>query len=668
MCFLNAVAARTLVTVETAKAGEHDIPTHCPVFVTLSIPASTPPERGHWIPTPFPKKPPLMTQEEMRSILTTALDRNRAVSGADGALRNASEVAEAYLTGLHRKSLPPGSTAYRGRAGGFTTRKAHASARQACTARGATDWSVRQRDKVIGMLRTVIAEARQRLSVGQRSAMTVAERNARNALHRSTAKESLAQHPSTGDEDELQYLVATAEKLVGSQREAVAELKTERSRLWKERIQKAWGSQEKGAIYRFLAGQQGSPSVFLRRGDGTLTACPREIDEMLRGPEAWGGIFQKYTDIPEPQWEAFKTHYARYLPAPHAMECRPIGAADVDAALKKMKKTTSPGLHGWRVHELRQLPPEILELMADAMNAVETEGQWPEQLMHAIVHLLPKPESTGDPLSQRPISITPVLYRIWAAIRAKEALAWMDEIAPSGMHGCRKEHGTDDLIWHLAALIEEAHLTGEPLYGLALDFRKCFDSVPIEIAFKLAGELGFNEVVLRTLRVAYASMQRHFRMGATVGEGFIPTNGIMQGCPLSVILINVLISVWMRHIADIEAAIPLSYVDDVYAMLKSLANLEEAARRSGRFAGLTGMKVCTQKKSHFFTTAPHAPQTIEYAESKGEEGNSEQTELIQRRTTFDALGAMITTDRVPPGRRYNRQGVYRKETLKPSSY
>ncbi|KAJ9441889.1 hypothetical protein DIPPA_12255 [Diplonema papillatum] len=162
----------------------------------------------------------------------------------------------------------------------------------------------------------------------------------------------------------------------------------------------------------------------------------------------------------------------------------------------------------------------------------------------------------------------------------------MDKVVPS----CRKKHGTDDLVWHLAALIEEAHVTGEPLYGLALDFKKCFDSVPIDIAFRLAEELGFHPTVLQTLRAAYSGMQRHFRIGTELGEGFVPTNGIMQGCPLSVVLINVLISVWMRHVADIEAAIPLSYVDDVYALLKSLAQLQEAANRSGTFAGLTGMK------------------------------------------------------------------------------
>ncbi|KAJ9437310.1 hypothetical protein DIPPA_34243 [Diplonema papillatum] len=533
------------------------------------------PKRTHWIPAPFPRKAPLKNPEEEKGALEAALRQKCAVGGAEAILCNASEVAETYLLEIHKHSLQRNEAKKcGGRAEGHSVRDTHVSARQAVSARGAGNKSTRQRDKVLGMLRTVIAEASQRL--------TLAERNARSALQRKAPRECLAQHFSPvrdeGGSGELELLTEAVEAIEGSQREAVAALKRQRTRRWKDRVQRAWNSTDRGDVYRFLAGSQEGPSIFLRRQDGTLTACPKEIDEMLRGPEAWGGIFQKYTRTEEPQWEAFKAHYARNLPAPQQMECKKIGAADVRAALKKMKKTTSPGLHAWRVFELQQLPTEILQLMAEAMNAVETEGRWPEQLMHAILHLLPKPGSTGDPMSQRPISITPVLYRLWAAIRAREALEWMDKVVPSGLHGCRKKHGTDDLVWHLAALIGEAHVTGEPLYGLALDSKKC-DSVPIEVAFRLAEELGFHPTVLQTLRAAYSGMQRHFRIGTVLGEGFVPTNGIMQGCPLSVVLIKVLISVWMRHVAGIEAAIPLSYVDDVYALLKSLAQLQEAANR-----------------------------------------------------------------------------------------
>ncbi|KAJ9464318.1 hypothetical protein DIPPA_02492 [Diplonema papillatum] len=236
-------------------------------------------------------------------------------------------------------------------------------------------------------------------------------------------------------------------------------------------MQEAW-AHGRGLVFNFIADKYASPLTFLRRDDGTLTANAAEIDEILRGEKAWGGIFQRYTTREEPCWGRFLRMYSPVLPDRAEMECEAITVGDVKAALAKMKKSASAGMHGWRIHELQQLPNSLLEGFARVLNEVEESGEWPEELMHALVSLIPKPKSTGDPLSQRPISVAPVLYRIWAAVRAKDAQRWMDELAPEGLHGCRPKHSTEDLFWHLAAEIEEAHLMGRPLYGIAFDFKK----------------------------------------------------------------------------------------------------------------------------------------------------------------------------------------------------
>ncbi|KAJ9446076.1 Ribonuclease HI [Diplonema papillatum] len=261
--------------------------------------------------------------------------------------------------------------------------------------------------------------------------------------------------------------------------------------MWTHKMQEAW-AHGRGLVFNFIADKYASPLTFLRRDDGTLTANAAEIDEILRGEKAWGGIFQRYTTREEPCWGRFLRMYSPVLPDRAEMECEAITVGDVKAALAKMKKSASAGMHGWRIHELQQLPNSLLEGFARVLNEVEESGEWPEELMHALVSLIPKPKSTGDPLSQRPISVAPVLYRIWAAVRAKDAQRWMDELAPEGLHGCRPKHSTEDLFWHLAAEIEEAHLMGRPLYGIAFDFKKCFDSVPINVTLQLAKKLGFN--------------------------------------------------------------------------------------------------------------------------------------------------------------------------------
>ena len=74
------------------------------------------------------------------------------------------------------------------------------------------------------------------------------------------------------------------------------------------------------------------------------------------------------------------------------------------------------GLDFWSIQELRQLPEQAYQDLAQVLHQVEREGVWPAGLSGAVVALLPKKEDHG-PMAQRPISLLPVIYRVWAAAR-----------------------------------------------------------------------------------------------------------------------------------------------------------------------------------------------------------------------------------------------------------
>ena len=88
--------------------------------------------------------------------------------------------------------------------------------------------------------------------------------------------------------------------------------------------------------------------------------------------------------------------------------------------------------------------------------------------------------------------------------------------------------------------METALLSGQPLFGAFLDYEKCFDRLPHGILLSLAGKAGMDPCILRPLAAIYSSLDRRFKVGGRLGLPFRPTNGILQGCPLSVILINLL--------------------------------------------------------------------------------------------------------------------------------
>ena len=72
-----------------------------------------------------------------------------------------------------------------------------------------------------------------------------------------------------------------------------------------------------------------------------------------------------------------------------------------------------------------------------------------------------------------------------------------------------------------------------------------------------------DDGVLRALAAMYWQLQRAFRLAGAVGAWWQATNGILQGCPLSVILINLLTTAWKmeidtmrRHVVVTTATLP----------------------------------------------------------------------------------------------------------------
>eukprot|EP00660_Eupelagonema_oceanica_P019557 gene19557-biopygen9319 len=180
--------------------------------------------------------------------------------------------------------------------------------------------------------------------------------------------------------------------------------------------------------------------------------------------------------------------------------------------------------------------------------------------------------------------------------------AWQEEWVAKGQHGYRPLHGTEDVYWALALRLEEALLRGEPLVGLSLDWSKCFDRLPQGILLRLVDEMGLSPRVLAPLRAMYGRLRRRFRAAGGVGGAFAATNGILQGCPLSVALLNAAVAVWAAAVeAEVPAAEPVAYADDQYAIATRQEPLGATVALTDEFGNLTVGKLNVKKSCTFGT-------------------------------------------------------------------
>ena len=153
-----------------------------------------------------------------------------------------------------------------------------------------------------------------------------------------------------------------------------------------------------------------------------------------------------------------------------------------------------------------------------------------------------------------------------------------------------------------ALCVEQALLQSGSLFGISLDYGKCFDRVPVNIVLDLALEAGLPPKLVTPLRSLYKKMVRRFRVGSGVGQEFRATNGIIQGCPLSVVLLNLLVHVWVQAVkAEVPAALPFGYADDTGATSVEPTHIQKVLDITGQFAQVTG-QVLNASKSHCWST------------------------------------------------------------------
>eukprot|EP00973_Karenia_brevis_P037697 5201716-Karenia_brevis.AAC.1 len=102
----------------------------------------------------------------------------------------------------------------------------------------------------------------------------------------------------------------------------------------------------------------------------------------------------------------------------------------------------------------------------------------------------------------------------------------------------------------------------------------------------------------------YAGLRRRFRVAGGVTKEFVSSNGILQGCPISVIFLNALMSVWSQAVEkEVVSSSAESYADDTQALVNSRSAVTKVATLTDEFANHSGQTLNAAKSFAFTTVA-----------------------------------------------------------------
>ena len=273
-----------------------------------------------------------------------------------------------------------------------------------------------------------------------------------------------------------------------------------------------------------------------------------------------------------------------------------IQAYDFRKALLGTKKRSMRGSCKFSVCELLALPAEYLELLCTILRQIELGQPWPKQWCQAFVVLLPKPDADStSPSGLRPITILSRVYRTWARTHTLQILRWASRFAAPLIGGGVRGIDPTVLMMHVSFLIEQA-TKEEPLHGLVVDIRKCFNSIHRGLILAALREFGIPEYMINPCSNLMKNFERVFVFDGFVSDCQTSHTGVPEGCPLAVVaMLFVTLSMYHYMHSTCPDTIVYAFADNWSLLNGSTGPLKQAISCFEHFCDLFKLPLAGDK-------------------------------------------------------------------------
>ena len=261
------------------------------------------------------------------------------------------------------------------------------------------------------------------------------------------------------------------------------------------------------------------------------------------------------------------------------------------------KSATAGSLDGWGWRELKVLPVPLFDELSRILTLVEDDGVWPDGLLDAYIAMIPKTDGDATPLGQRPLSVLPVVYRIWASTRMVHLEGWFKSWVPDSVFSAGGGRGSVEA-WYTTALDIEEVLSGSVgshVHLFVADVIKSFDTVDRRILDSVLSSLGLPAWFRHAYFEYHAHVRLRFKLAAGLGEPWTQDGGIHQGCPLSMMFIVALYLPWCRYLSAQVGVQPQLYADNLKCVSRDPDLLLNAAKFTTGYVRLVGQEPAPSK-------------------------------------------------------------------------
>jgi ribonuclease HI/exonuclease III len=405
---------------------------------------------------------------------------------------------------------------------------------------------------------------------------------------------------------------------------------------WKKKIQIS-SQIDKKFVFSWLKGKHAGPPKCFLKEDNEFTASPNEMLDMLS--DHMEDIYNEHAGV-DPQNmlnSALRTYSGAIDQLHHPANIPDIDHHDVFKLFQRKSECKAGGFDGWKTKELQALPPCGWVGFTFVMRLAEAYGVWPKVLRMVAVTAISKGAPISSPQNVRAIGVSSAIYGIWSSLRFRQLAPWMAQVFPNNLVGGIPNRQAFESELSLSLDFHENNFRDDPI-AVFIDRTKCFDLILPELAMGLASSLGIPDQIFRATLAFYHHQVKIFKLGNAYGRKVMGTNAAVQGCSMSIIMVNSMYAILSAHLQRLYPKVSSAcFIDDVKIWAKGLfsSDLEKA------FNELVAYDTAVGQKVNFDKTFLLARKT-----KKAEEFLRRVRVKVSRKTVAKSLGFTHRVDRL----------------------
>ena len=404
---------------------------------------------------------------------------------------------------------------------------------------------------------------------------------------------------------------------------------------WWESMKDATKSMTIGKIvYQFLK-RKGRviPPNLVEDDSGNILYDPQQAMDAIA--TKWDSVFAVNADH-EHEMQVLKQVWPYIHDKGKNITLPPIDEHQLWRQAAHRRPDAAAGLDGWMTREVQALPPSALKPVAWFFNQIEAGSMDFPTILTQVRMVIHNKDGSDAPLSKRLISLQSVFTLLYTGLRFMQLQSWQQEVIPWQLKGGIKGRQMAEVHMTVQQEIDAAHCLQGSFSGLKLDKSKCFDRLIPKLCAALMLALGLPRGLVCGFLALYTRMTRYLSFKQwTRSQPISTANGVVQGCSLSLLCINLHIAVWAWLMVHIDGVDFRAFIDDTYlwTRLPSIDKLVAAVRATELWDSLCG-QFLNASKCEIFATSGELRQQMRLAFP-----NMKTVEIV------NILGAHVQTTR-----------------------